>query len=343
MKGRREDGPSGGRFFPRWAASRWPYMLFLLAAIGLSALVIHLYRVPPEAGWYAAEIALALLLALAVWDYWRARARHRALGRLMGALPESLSHLPEAASPVEADYQALLGAMAEQRRAALTREDRRYRALEDYVLRFSHEVKTPIAAGRLLLRRVPDAERLALQEELFSVERQVDMMLSFFKLEGGMDDFIFAPCALRQLAARAVRRYARFFVLKKLALQIDIPEDLEVRTDAKLLQFVLEQLISNAVKYTQEGGVRLCWREEDRSLLVRDTGPGIAPEDLPRVTDQGYTGRMGRVHQQATGMGLYLSRMACRRLGVALSIASAPGEGTEVSLRFGREPDPQDR
>ena len=205
MKGRRENGPSGGRFFPRWAASRWPYMLFFLAAIGLSALVIHLYRAPPEAGWYAAEIALALLLALAVWDYWRARARHRALGRLMGALPESLSHLPEPASPVEADYQALLGAMAEQRRAALTREDQRFRTFEDMCCASAMR-KTPIAAGRLLLRRVPDAERLALQDELFSVERQVDMMLSFFKLEGGMDDFIFAPCALRQLAARAIRR-----------------------------------------------------------------------------------------------------------------------------------------
>lgn len=342
MSQRRSGKRDKDRFFGRWIAARWPFLLLALTIIAVFALVNHLYRGPNEAWLYGAEIALALLICAGSWDYLRLRARHRALTRLMDALPESLSHLPEPMQLIEADYQALLNRMAALRGQALTRQDQRYQALSDYALRFSHEVKTPIAAGRLLLRGLKDDERLPLQDELFKIERQVDMMLNFFRLDGSMDDFIFAPCSLRDIASEAARHHARFFVLKKLSLKIDIPEALRIKTDGKMLRFVLEQLISNAVKYTDQGGVSLLWIEDDRSLVIRDTGPGIAPEDLPRVMEQGYTGRLGRAHQRATGMGLYLSRMACQRLGIHLSIQSSLGEGTKVILRFGQELDTRD-
>ena len=102
-------------------------------------------------------------------------------------------------------------------------------------------------------------------------------------------------------------------------------------TDEKWLCFVLEQLLSNAVKYTYEGGVTISVSPE-KVLTIRDTGIGIAPEDLPRIFEKGFTGYNGRSNKKATGLGLYLCKQAADKLGVRIRVKSRPGEGTAVSL-----------
>ena len=123
--------------------------------------------------------------------------------------------------------------------------------------------------------------------------------------------------------------------MKRLKLEYE-PGDITVLTDEKWLCFLLEQLLSNALKYTPEGGKISIFLEGETNLVIADTGIGIAPEDLPRVFEKGFTGNNGRMDKKATGIGLYLCRRVTNLLGHTISIASEPGVGTQVLLGLGR-------
>ena len=339
MSPQRGTGPSLILYYLR---QRWPILLVLLVCTGIFALVLALHQVPAVPALYAGEICLVVLLFLGIWDVLRVRRKHRELAGLATALPASLQHLPAPQSSLEGDYQALLLELARIHQGAGTREEGRYQALQAYTAKFSHQIKTPIAASRLLLSHVDSAKRAPLLEELYKIERQVDMALNYFKLDARMDDYLFAPHRLKDIVSAAARRHARLFVLKQLRLDINIPEDVQVYTDDKQLGFVLDQLLSNAIKYTDAGGIQIAWDEAAHSLSVTDSGIGIPPTDLPRVMEQGYTGENGHLDHKATGMGLYLASKACEGMDIGLSLLSARGEGTTATLAFGRQQAPKD-
>ncbi|NLE69496.1 MAG: HAMP domain-containing histidine kinase [Clostridiales bacterium] len=330
---------------PLWKAylgQRWPALLILAAATAIFALVLALHQVPTAPALYAGEICLVLLLFLGIWDLARVRKKHRDLAGLQSALPASLQHLPPPGGTLEGDYQDLLRQLARLHQEAAGREQERYQRLQAYTASFSHQIKTPIAASRLLLGHVDSPRRAPLLDELYKIERQVDMALNFFKLDARMDDYLFAPHRLKDIAAAAARRHARLFVLKQLSLQVAIPDDIQVTTDDKQLGFVLDQLLSNAIKYTAAGGIRIHWDGAAGCLQVTDSGMGIPKQDLPRITEQGYTGENGHLDPRATGMGLYLARAACERMDIGLHFMSAPGAGTTATLAFGRQQPPRD-
>ena len=329
-------------FIAIYLRQRWPALLLLLMATGVFALVLALHQVPATPALYAGEICLVLLVIWGIWDALRLRRQHRNLHSLLTALPASLTHLPQPKSSLEADYQALLAQLAWQYQQAGNQEQARYQGLQAFTANFGHQIKTPIAASRLLLAHVDSARRSLLLDELYKIERQVDMALNYFKLDARLDDYLFAPHSLKEIAAEAARRHARLFVLKHLSLSIDIPEEAVVSTDKKQLGFVLDQLLSNAIKYTHEGGVSISWEAANQRLSVTDTGIGIPSSDLPRVCEQGFTGVNGHLDHKATGMGLYLASEACHRMDIALDITSTVGQGTTVRLAFGRQQAPLD-
>lgn len=329
-------------FIRYYVKQRWPALLMVLAATGIFALVLALHQVPAAPALYAGEICLVLLVFLGIWDGLRVRRKHRDLAGLQTALPASLQHLPPPGSTIEEDYQRLLRQLARMHQDSSRLEQERYQHLEAYTATFSHQIKTPIAASRLLLSHVDSARRAPLMDELYKIERQVDMALNFFKLDTGMDDYLFAAHRLKDIVSAAARRHARLFVLKQLRLTVDIPEGVEVVTDAKQLGFVLDQLLSNAIKYTQDGGIRINWEAGARSLSIRDSGMGIPRQDLPRIMEQGFTGENGHLDPRATGMGLYLAHQACKRMDITLSAASVQGEGSTFTLAFGRQEAPRD-
>ena len=171
--------------------------------------------------------------------------------------------------------------------------------------------------------------------ELFRMEQYVDMVLQYLRLSSGENDLVIREYKLDELIREAVRKYAAQFVLKKLRLTY-IPTEISVVTDRKWFGCILEQLLSNAIKYTPAGG-SIAIRVEEDALHISDTGIGIAPEDLPRVFEQGYTGENGREQQRATGLGLYLCREALTRLGHSIRLESTPGQGTTAFVWLERD------
>lgn len=183
---------------------------------------------------------------------------------------------------------------AEQTRAA----DARYRGMMDYYTAWVHQIKTPIAAMRLQNHDTPEARALLL--DLGRIERYVEMVMTYLRLDSASTDYCFRRCDLDALMRGVVRGFAGEFIDRRPELGYE-PVPLTVLTDEKWLAFVLGQVLSNALKYTPSGriSVFLC---APRTLCIRDTGIGIAPQALPRVFENGFTGFNGRVDRRASGI-----------------------------------------
>ena len=186
------------------------------------------------------------------------------------------------------------------------------------------------AAMRLLLQDADTDEQRALLEQLQSVEQYVEMVLGYLRLESPSSDYVIRNYALDDIVRQAVRKYASQFIRRRLRLEYT-PLNVSVITDEKWLLFVIEQVLSNALKYTRSGSVSITL-EAPKTLCIRDTGIGIAPEDLPRVFEKGFTGCNGRTDKRATGIGLYLCRRILEKLGHTIAITSTVGEGTTVRI-----------
>ena len=188
---------------------------------------------------------------------------------------------------------------------------------------------------RLLLQNEDTPVSRQLKTELFRIEQYVEMVLCYFRLDSPSADFVLNYYSLDTIIRQAIRKYAGQFVQKKLRLVYE-PTDYQVLTDEKWLSFVIEQLLSNAVKYTNEGSITISV-DSNLVLSVSDTGIGIAPEDLPRIFEKSYTGYNGRVEKRSTGLGLYLCRKILNRLSHPITVTSAIGEGTTFRIDLSRQ------
>lgn len=255
---------------------------------------------------------------------------------------------------LEEDYQQLLGLLAEEKMRIWNTAVSEKRDLMEYYTMWVHQIKTPIAALKLLIEEEADIpgeeeplgeDRESLQQQrekrrdeelqqLFAIEQYVNMALSYMRLGSETTDFVLRQTDLDEVIRMAVRRYARHFISKKIVLHYE-ETGARVLTDEKWLGFVIEQLLSNALKYTHEGSITI-GMEEGR-LTITDTGIGIRAEDLPRVCEKGYTGYNGHANQKSTGIGLYLCSTILKKLGHSFTITSQEGTGTRVMIGFPEE------
>lgn len=297
--------------------------------------VFALYRLPSEPVLYAALLCFVYWLPGGIAGFVRYRRRVQTLWELQRTITVDTAGLPETASLPEELYQQLVQELAQDRRRIEQREQAARDEMVDYYTLWAHQVKTPISAMRLLLQTNENELTDELRPELFRIEGYVQMVLSYLRLEGP-NDFVLRRCPLEGIVRQAVRKYAPLFIRQKITLELR-PIRGNVLTDEKWLVFVLEQLLSNALKYTAKGRISICMAGENQ-LVIEDTGIGIAPEDLPRVGEKGFTGCNGRRQKQATGLGLYLCRKILDRLSHTMTFESEIGRGTRVTLDLNSEP-----
>ena len=307
-------------------------LLLLIGSLAIFAAVFSLYDLPLEPIFYAAVLCLVLGAALFAVSFALFLHRHRELERLLPLVTERALPLPPPRGLLEADYQELLRTLSSNRAALAMETANRLQDMTDYYTLWAHQIKTPIAAMRLLLQEEPRPE---LEGELLKIEQYVEMVLGYLRLGSSSTDYVLRNCDLDKLLRQSIRKYARLFILKKIALDFQ-ETGRQVLTDEKWLAFVFEQLLSNALKYTPSGGRIRVYGDGD-TLVIADTGIGIQPEDLPRVFENGFTGFNGREDKKSTGIGLYLCRQVLDRLNHSISIASRPGEGTLVRLDLSRQ------
>lgn len=311
---------------------RWMLVLLGLCT-GIFALVLSLYDLPAEAAGYGGLLCLIILGIWGMWDFFRWRRKVLELESIQGQAALLLHMLPEPRDLEEAAYRDLLMELNEDRRAAVSARDARLRNNTDYFTMWVHQIKTPIAAMRLLLQGDESEQGKALSAELFRIERYVELVLSYLRLDGEASDYLFRQVDVDAVLRQAARKYAPLFIRGKVSLDLQ-ETGLRVLSDEKWLQLVIEQVLSNAVKYAPGGHVAVY--SEGERLLIQDDGVGIAPEDLPRIFERGFTGYNGRMDKQATGIGLYLCKEICGKLGHTIQVASELGKGTCVTVGLER-------
>ena len=318
------------KVFPAYLRRRRGALGLFCCFGGIFLAVFHLYGIPMAAVWYPLALCAGVgIVAMAV-DYTRFARRHRTLRALAQQTEGIEQRLPVAGDVLEGDYQELVRAMS---RDTLEREEemnRKYRDMVDYYTLWAHQIKTPIASMGLQLQSQDTPLARQLSVELARIGQYVEMVLVFLRLDSASSDYVFREYALDEIVRRSLRRFAGEFISRKLKLCYT-PTELKVVTDEKWLSFVVEQVLSNALKYTPEGSVSI-YVEERATLCIRDTGIGIAPEDLPRIFERSYTGYQGRADHRASGIGLYLCRQICDRLGHTIRAESRVGEGTVIRI-----------
>lgn len=309
-------------------------MAFVLCAV-LYAVTFVFYRFPLGAVAYPTALCLVLLLCFAAADIAKTRKKHAELERIKGFDAKLADTFPEAGGIIEADYQEIIYLMREQHEEAQQRSEQSLREMMDYYTVWVHQIKTPIASMRLALQNTDTAESRQLQSELGRIERYVEMVLTFLRLGSDSTDYVIKEHELDDIVRGAAKKLAGDFINKRIRLEYTELNE-TVLTDEKWLSFVIEQVLSNALKYTPEGTVSV-YLESPKTLCIRDTGIGIAPEDLPRVFENGYTGYNGRSDKKASGIGLYLCRRICDKLGHTISAESKAGEGTVIRIGLDRK------
>lgn len=282
--------------------------------------------------WYPTVLGCMVLVICLVVDFVCYYKKCRSLTMVENSIDVTLDNLPKTSNQIEEMYTEILKLLTNEKNEEINNILNSKKETMEYVTLWSHQIKTPITALQLLANDTDEEIRIEILNRLFEIEQYQDMMLQYLRLEGGGSDYVLADYSVKDMVNQAVKYFARIFISKGISVKIQVDESRKVVTDEKWMVFVLKQLISNALKYTSKG--EICISFDNDELLIKDSGIGIAKEDLPRIFDRGYTGYNGRKDKKATGLGLYLTKQILDRLNHKIEIDSQIGVGTRVFIKF---------
>jgi OmpR family two-component system sensor histidine kinase YxdK len=286
---------------------------------------------------YGMLISSAVLLLYLCYRYVQHRRLYTLLSKqqpmdsVIGHLPLGEAPLPEAANEL---LQAIDRQYQEQLNGHVTRMDQHI----VFMNRWVHQMKTPLSVIQLTLQDLEEESARSIQEELERLRKGLEMVIYTSRLDRFEEDFQVEALLLRKAVSEVVSENRRLFIRRGIHADIRVDGELAVYSDAKWLMFMLNQILTNAVNYTSGSGKTVIITAErqgfDTVLQISDQGIGISPEDLKRVFNPYFTGERGRQYHESTGMGLYLVREICRRLGHQVDLQSRIGEGTTVQIMF---------
>lgn len=328
----------------------WILMIVTMSCIHL--LYMYLIGARKQDVVYAAVLDAMIIIITVLAGFLGYSSKVKALSNALERPVEEQAQLPEAADDVEMLYHRLLENQSIARSESESSAAIRQSQMRDYYSMWVHQIKTPISAMKLLL----EAEREELgqlicddeqsqcllsdnmdsfEDELFRIEEYVSMALQYQRVSSTENDFVLEKVSVDGVIRDTIKKYAKIMIRRHIGMNYSETVQ-EVYTDGKWLAFILEQLLSNAIKYTPQGVVTIETAEEkDRFFItIKDTGIGIKAEDLPRVFEKGYTGYNGHADKKATGIGLYLCRQMADKLGHTIRMESEIGKGTKVWIGF---------
>lgn len=312
-----------------WKENGKDYFI-IISFIAIFSVVLFFYQIETEAILYASLLCIILFLIIKITEFFKLLNRHKELERELKNTPLFSSDFPNANTLCESDLQEIIYTLEELLNESMTENRDKEQNAIDFYSTWVHQIKTPIAVLKMKLEKEDTKENRALLLEVFRIEQYVEMVLSYLRLGSSSSDFVFKEYDLDTIIKEVIHKYALQFIEKKISLSYT-PTDLKVLTDEKWLMFMIEQILSNALKYTKEGSISISVTK-DSVLTISDTGIGIAPEDLPRIFEKGFTGYNGRADKKATGIGLYLCQETAKKLSHKITVSSKIGVGTEVSI-----------
>ncbi|MBO7333847.1 MAG: sensor histidine kinase [Lachnospiraceae bacterium] len=318
-------------FFKYLSTKKYPIIL-VFSFVLFFAFSFMLYELPVKAVIYPAIVSAIFGVFFLLIDFINVKRKHEELLRLLSQPSETLN-LPKAGGDITAeDYSLIVEKLKKDTEELSAKASNDYDDMIDYYTAWAHQIKTPIASMKLSLENEDSELSRKLSSDLRRMQAYVDMVLAFLRLGSDSSDYVFKKISLDDIIKPSLKKFAPDFIGKKLSLSYE-PIRINVLTDEKWFSFLFEQILSNAIKYTKEGGISI-YMEDGRKLVIEDTGIGIAPEDVNRVFEKGYMGINGRKNREASGLGLYLCKVVSDKLGLDISLESLVKKGTKVYLYF---------
>ena len=309
------------------------YILFVVF-IAIFFIMFYLYNLPLEALIYTGSFCFLASVIASFSDFVNYRESYKKLIFLEKNILNDLEDLPKSLD-IRIDYYHKIIEKLYEELEKLTQENRQKNTdMVDYYSMWVHQIKTPIAAMNFLLDN-EEVDQKILQQELFKIERYVEMVLTYIRLDSISSDYVITKINLDEVVKDSVKKYATIFINKKIKLNY-VSHETMVISDKKWLSFAFEQILGNSVKYTSTGGestIETC----ENKLVIEDNGMGIKEEDLPRIFEKGFTGFNGRYEKKSSGLGLYLCKKTLDKLGHHVEISSKVGEGTRIEIIFPKE------
>ncbi len=315
----------------KYIKSKSAYILVCAAALAVFFSVIALYRLNIYAVLYAALLSSLLIIPFAAVRIIKSVNAQKQLLKILksGEIMIESNSFPETRDPEKQYYTEIIKRLSAEKQTLISDLAIKLRDTDDYYTLWAHQIKTPIAAMHLLLQSDSGTLSRECEAELFKIEQYTEMALGYIRLESGTNDFVITACDTDRIIKSVLKKFSKLFILKKLTL--DYKETgLTAVTDEKQLGFIIEQIISNSLKYTKNGTISVY--SKGNSIFISDTGIGISGEDLPRIFEKGYTGYNGRTDRKSTGLGLYLCRRTADKLGHTLRVSSEIGKGTLAEI-----------
>ena len=245
--------------------------------------------------------------------------------------------LPNALDYKDEIYASIIQALYEDFLSVTNGMETDFKENGEFMTAWVHEIKTPITTSKLLLES-GEANTASLKEELEKIEDYVEKVLYYSRSNDFSEDYIVSEVCINKIIKESIKKHSIIFIKKHIKVMNKVPESIIVDTDKKWLLFIIDQLVSNSLKYTNKGGsVIFSYIEAEKEVLlvIEDTGIGIKSEDINRIFQKSFTGFNGRNESlKATGMGLYLSRKIAKKLGHYITLESEYGKGTKAIIHF---------
>lgn len=318
-------------------------LYFIAIAIltsGICALFLYAIQVNSQVIIIIELLQWGLVLAALTIEYLRRSTFYKRLDQILGSLDKKYLITEIIEEPLFMDGRILYETLRIVDKSMADNVNT-YRLSQneykDYIEMWVHEIKTPLAAAKLIMNNNPTEVSASIQEEFDKVEGFVEQALFYARSTNPEKDYIIKELTLQETVSKVIRKHSKTFIYQKIRIQLD-DLDVLVYCDPKWLEFILDQIITNALKYTPaETGIIHIYtsKEENRvNLHVEDNGVGIEENDLGRIFDKGFTGKNGRLNEKATGMGLYLCKTLCDKLYIGIHAESTPNKGTTITLEF---------
>ena len=305
--------------------------LLLIIFIFIFVLIFYLYNLPFEALFYSSLLCFIAALIASIIDYNNYRKSYIYLKYLEGNILNSMEDLPKSLDIRVEYYQKIIERLHNEVERLKIEDNKKMEDLADYYSMWIHQIKTPIAAMNFLLDN-EEIDVKVFKQELFKIERHVEMVLTYIRLGSETSDYVITSIDLDEVVRENIKKYATLFINKKIKLNY-VSHETYVISDKKWLGFAFEQLLSNAIKYTKSGG-EISINISESELIIEDNGIGIYEEDLPRIFEQSFTGLNGRYEKKSSGLGLYLCKKTLDKLQHKIEITSEVNKGTKVKVSF---------
>ena len=305
--------------------------LLLIVFIFIFVLIFYLYNLPFEALFYSGSLCFVAALIVSIIDFNNYRKSYIDLKYLESNILNSMEDLPKSLDIRVEYYQKIIERLHNEVEKLKIEDNKKMEGLVDYYSMWIHQIKTPIAAINFLLDN-EEIDVKAFRQELFKIERYVEMVLTYIRLGSETSDYVITSINLDEVVRENIKKYATLFINKKIKLNY-VSHETYVISDKKWLGFAFEQLLSNAIKYTKSGG-EISINISESKLIIEDNGIGIYEEDLPRIFEQSFTGLNGRYEKKSSGLGLYLCKKTLDKLQHKIEITSEVNKGTKVIVSF---------